>query len=258
MPSKIDLLCKFYNTIDTSRIKIETKKYGLSYMRKLKSAAELNYCTCKKDVYKYRLSGLSRELFMDFLDRHLKKELNLCVYFNSEKNSLFAFNLDSHGEDESSLKVYALYLFKTLFDLGIDPLIIKSGHGYHFWCRISEPVGNSKLLRFADAVSDKALHISEQKGLNVDILRCTRYPRINTGDISIRLFGTKHMYTGEFSDIVTRIDIEDTVLGENESWQFFEWYLKECRVPLTVFNKAYERAVRYSNPLTARHGNAIT
>jgi hypothetical protein len=242
VPSKRELLCEFYTTIDTQRIKVEIKNHDFDFIRKLKSTATLDYCEIEKDICKYRLSGLSYNSFINFLDSHLKKELNLCAYFNREKNSLFAFNLDSTALKANDIKIYALFLLQCLIKLGIPPLVIKSGHGYHFWCRLDEPVENSKLRKLMNAVSDHALYLAKQNGVDAETLRCTRYPRQNTGDISIRLFGSKHMITGIFSSIVTRIDIEDTILDENESWNYFEGYLSDCHMPLETFNKAYERA----------------
>lgn len=237
MFSKLEDLLEFYNAIDFSRVKIESKKSDIGYWNRLDAAAGLNYVEFSKNVCKYRMSGLSHEDFTYFLKQHIDKEINLCVYFNPEKNNLFAFNLDSVDPQINSIKIYALYVFKTLLSCDIFPLIIKSGHGYHFWGRINGLMENSRLRMFISAVSRRAFSLTAEQGVDMSVLRSILYPRSDTGDISIRMFGGKHMITGEFSHVVTRIDEKDTVLDEKESWDYFHQYIDECTVPADNLNK---------------------
>ena len=240
MPSKIDLLREFYNTADTTRLKIETKFCGLPYCKELKRLGTLEYIAFDQKVCKYRISGLPPDAYQSFLEQHLEKKINLCAYFNPEENAVFAFNLDFVSAIGTDLKIYALYLFRDLYVLGIFPLVLRSGHGYHFWCKVSEPVANTKLRAFMKAACDKAFEEAVSKGVNTDLLRCTRYPRLNTGDISIRLFGSNHIVTGLFSNVVIRIDEADTILNEADSWSYFEKYLREYRIPVSGFFRACE------------------
>lgn len=235
MSYKIDLLREFYNTIDTTKVKIETGFRGLHYCSELNRIANLDYLAFENKICKYRISALSPESFNKFLEQHIAKMINLCAYFSPEQNSVFAFNLDIANTVDNDLKVYASYLFKNMLLFGFYPLIIKSGHGYHFWCKINEPVSNIKLRAFMKYVRDKATKDIINKGINTDVLRCTCYPRLNTGDISIRLFGSTHVTTGCFSNIVTRIGATDTILDEFNSWRFFESYLLKCCIPTSVF-----------------------
>lgn len=235
MPSKIDLLRDFYNTIDTTKVKIETRFHGLPYCRELNHVATLDYLTFENEICKYRISGLSSEVFNEFVEQHIEKKINLCAYFDSEQSSLFAFNLDLVDGNANNLRIFALYLLKAILFWRIIPMIIKSGHGYHFWCKISEPIPNIKLQAFMKYVRGKAIKDAVDLGVNIDALRCTCYPRKNTGDISIRLFGSKHTTTGCFSNIVTEIGTTDTILDECNSWLFFDNYLRKCCIPAPDF-----------------------
>jgi hypothetical protein len=206
--------------------------------------ATLDYCEFRDSLYKYRLSGVDPDCFNELLNEHLSKNINLCVYFHKEKNNLFALNLDSTSMWQNKIKVAALYMAENLMELGFTPLIIKSGHGYHFWCRISAPVANVKLQDLMAVLMDTTINRMKAIGLENSDLRCTCYPRQKASDVSLRLFGSEHKKTGLFSFVVTQINTEDTMLDEEASWSYFESYMKECTISKELFDTAYEKAAK--------------
>ena len=240
MHSKELLLDEFYTTIDRRQLKVETRSHGKDYIGTMWSAGEFDFGEYKNGVYKYRLSGVEPDRFTEFLEEHVEKKINLCVYFHIEKNNLFAINLDSTVKQGAEIKVMALYIAECMMKLGLPPLVIKSGHGYHFWCRICEPVENCRLQALMNALIKDAVQRLRAKGLKSENLQCICYPRPKASDISIRLFGSEHIISGRFSSVVTGINTEDTVLGEEESWRYFENYMNECTAAKARVEKALD------------------
>jgi hypothetical protein len=246
MHSKIKLLNEFYSTIDREQVKIETKIHGFDYLSTLRNMAVLDYCELKNGVYKYRLSKVKIDLFMVLLNDHLAKKINLCTYFHKENNNLFALNLDFTSAWVNKIKIAALFMADNLMKIGITPLIIKSGHGYHIWCRISDPVKNIRLQAFMTVLTNLIVSQMNEKGLETSDLQCTCYPRPNVSDVSIRLFGSEHMKTGMFSSIITQINAEDAILSEEESWSYFERYMNESTVTREHFEKVVDDLIKDS------------
>ncbi|MDQ7092932.1 hypothetical protein REC12_04970 [Desulfosporosinus sp. PR] len=242
MDRKVMMLYEFYTGLDQEQVKIETKLHSLDYLKELSAKAKLEYCELSGKVYKYKLSGVSQDFYRELLKDHLDKKSNLCAYFRDKESSLFAFNLDSKSEWKDKIKIAALYMADSLLKVGIAPLILKSGHGYHFWCRNSVPVPNSKLQIFMSLIKKSTIQQMMLKGIETNDLQCTCYPRPNGKDVSLRLFGSKHMRTGMFSSVVTRIDAEDTILGEEDSWRYFDRYLREFTLAEKTFAKAFAEA----------------
>lgn len=243
MDSKEGLLKKFYETVDREKVKIETQNHGLGYFKLVDQLGTFEYGEFRNGVYKYRLSGIEPEVFTRLLRLHIQKELNLCVYLNHEANNVFVFNLDSYVEQGLEIRIFANILAADLFGLGIRPIILKSGHGYHFWCRTAASVRNERLRGFMDAVVNMAVYQTAERGINVESLQCICYPRAVT-DVSIRMFGSRHTVSGRFVPVVTQIGPEDRVMNEEDSWRYFERYMNESSVKAEVFDKALDSALK--------------
>lgn len=239
---KHKLLTQFYSTIDKTSLKLETTKGGFLYLEKLSDLGTLLYSEWKNSVFKYKISNISDKEFHSLIDLHLSGEINYCAYLNSEKNNICCFNLDSFEDDLCNLKVVTIYLVENLLRLNIEPLILKSGHGYHLWIRLVEEYPNAVLLKFMENMIDVAVFQSVVKGVSIKELQCIFYPRVNKGDISIRLFGTYHSVTKKFVGVTVRIDKKDMVLSEEQSWEYFKDFLERANVSSETFEFALKTA----------------
>lgn len=245
MHYKRELLTEFYTTVDHEQVKVETKSHGFDYMHKLNEIATLQYSEWKNGgVFKYKLANVTPSVFNDLLDLHLDSRINLCVFFNGKSNNIFCFNLDSFRGSDSSLKIVARFLLQNLKRLQIEPLILKSGHGYHFWCRLAAAEENGRLQAFMKAMSDVAAFQAAAGGVNISNLQCICYPRYIPNDISIRLFGCYHTVTGYFNSVVTKIGENDELLDDEASWRYFEDYIENCTISNELFGRALNAAMR--------------
>lgn len=238
MSTKFELLKFFFMSMDQERAKVETGSHGFDYLLYLKSLGKLEYSEWKNGVFKYKLTELKPHIFDDLLEQHLATKINLCIYFNGECNNIFCFNLDSFNDDDNSLKLVAQLMLENLKKLRIQPLILKSGHGYHFWCRLSDMVENSKIQSFMQAVVDITVFQATVNNINIAKLQCICYPRHKSHDISIRLFGSIHTVTGRFIHVVEKIDSEDVLLDKEKSWEYFEHYSSHNIINKTFFEQA--------------------
>lgn len=244
MYSKHELLSRFYTTVDRGQVKIETRTHGFDYMRRLDEIASLQYSEWKNGVFKYKLTNVTEDVFEHFLGLHLESKINLCVFFNAERNNIFCFNLDTFNGSVESLKAVARFLQQNLRRLRIEPLILRSGHGYHFWCRLQSPEENARLQAFMQAMIDVAAFQAVAGGVNIASLQCICYPRHIANDISIRLFGCYHSVTGYFNSVVAKIGENDEILDEEASWRYFEEYLDKCTIENAHFDLAFNAAMR--------------
>ncbi|MDQ7092012.1 hypothetical protein REC12_00185 [Desulfosporosinus sp. PR] len=239
MDSRKNLLNEFFSSLDRAKAKIELRENSFDDLDISNFNFKLSYGEFKDGVLKYKLSGISLECFEHLIDHHLRGKINLCAYFNSQDSCLFALNLDDNSSKKTNdVKVAALLFIKELQKFNIVPLVIKSGHGYHLWCRLSSAVKNETLRQFTAALKNLILLEMFKLGASPEYINCTTYPRLCSDDISIRLFGGIHSKTGQFSWIVTAIDSEDTILSVDDSWAMFEWYISNCLVSIGDFNKA--------------------
>lgn len=241
---KHKLITEFYSTIDKTSLKLETTKGGFDYLSKLSNVGTLLYSEWKNSVFKYKLTDIEKKEFDKLIDLHINGEINYCAYLDSEKNNIFCFNLDSFDDDLSNLKVVTIYLVENLLRINIEPIILKSGHGYHIWVRLCDKYENSVIQNFMENMMDVAVFQAVVKGVSIKGLQCIFYPRVNKGDISIRLFGTYHSVTQKFVAVTVRIDKEDTVLSEEESWQYFEEFFDRAKVKSETFDFAIKTAER--------------
>jgi len=239
MDSRIILLNKFYS-IDKTKAKIESRDKGIEYLDSLQKNSVFEYGEFKNGIYKYKLSDISSTRFDEMLNEHIETKFNLCAYFNKERNNNFAFNLDYSGMPTNDVKVATLLLMQNLIKLDIYPLIIKSGRGYHMWCKIDEKIENTKLTSFMTKLKQVSIFKTKRDGFDTENVNCTQYPRANINDISLRIFGSSHIDTGMFSSVVTEININDKLLDISESWNYFEWYINNRTITKACFDNAYE------------------
>jgi hypothetical protein len=242
--TKDGLLKDFYATIDKTQLKIETKHHGFGYFEEISRLATLDYTEFKNKTYKLKLTNIQPEDFETLLRQHLDSEINICAYFDEQENSVFCFNLDCFTDDDSGIRLVAKFLRETLQKLGILPLVLKSGHGYHFWCKLKDPVPNGELQAFMEALTGIATFEAALDHADFTKLQCICYPRPLTHDISIRLFGARHIGTGVFSPVVVGIGERDELLSEADSWRYFEEYALKCAVETSHFKKASAQAAK--------------
>lgn len=245
MDSKKRLLNAYYSTIDRSRFKVETRGFVPELLDAEATHGAFTYGEFKNGIFKYCFSGAAPALFDWCLESHLRAELNICCYLNPQENSIFAFNLDSYEkldavDNTPEIRSFAEIVSDILVKLCLRPMIIRSGHGYHFWCRLAEPVANSKLQSFMDAVVAVATFELIARRIEIGKLQCICYPRVNTRDVSIRLFGSRHTVTGRFSGIVKNAGENETILDEEQSWQFFEQCLNQPHITREQFAHALD------------------
>jgi len=240
MDSRIVLLNKFYST-DKTKAKIESKNSGTEYLDSLTINSVFEYGEFKNGIFKYKLSDLSPARFDELLSDHIATEINLCAYFNKESNNNFAFNLDYSALPTNDVKIAALLLMQNLIKLEMFPLIIKSGRGYHMWCKIDEKIENTRLISFMNKLKQISIFNIKRDGFNTENVNCTLYPRVDTNDISLRMFGSNHIDTGMFSSVVTEINKNDKLLDMSESWDYFDWYINNRIITKTCFESAYKK-----------------
>lgn len=244
MEAKAELLKAFYPTADRTQAKLETAEHGPGFLRELQSMSTLRYGEWIEGTFKYRLEGISPAGFDVLLRRHLESSLNLCVYFHPRANAMFCLNLDRFQKSGENLRELAKILLALLRRLEIEPLVLQSGHGYHFWCRLAAPAENARLQEFLHAVTELSVFQAVAAGVSIARLQFICYPRPRVDDISIRLFGCRHTVSGLFSRVVASLDGGDLLLGEEESWAAFARYREMCTVPEDVFARAEETARR--------------
>ena len=247
MPAKIELLNEFYSTMDKTQVKIETKAHGFDYLKYISSLANLKYSEWVNGLYRYRLTEIEPDIFNHLLKRHIDKKLNICIYFNEIKNNIFCFNLDSFNKNKNEIKEIAVLLNRNLGKLQIKPLILKSGRGYHFWCRLSSAFENSQLQSFMKSMIDITVFEAVMQNINLDRLQCICYPRFNSHDVSIRLFGSNHTETGKFLSVMTNIEDDGSLLDEEQSWRYFENYIKSCTIGKESFGRALTCAAKLAS-----------
>ena len=100
---------------------------------------------------------------------HVNGDLNVCQYFDQQKNSVLCFNIDlnrqyydTYGDptDEMIQTVidYTVRLIMFLRQIGLDPLVLETGNGCHVWIRFTEPIDNAELRIFAKNVEKVVNH----------------------------------------------------------------------------------------------------
>lgn len=244
MDLKAELIKRFYAGLPKDRIKLETFSHGFDFLEKMTADGmtldygELVLC---KEVHKYKFSNVAKHKMDELLFSHVHKNCNVCLYFNENANSLFAFNLDKDQKfddvsDIPELTVAANLVRSILLDLGCEPLVVASGKGYHIWCRLAAPESNDDLYRFMLRTMAKALHQLHVRGLDHHRIYTRFYPDPRTvNKISLRLFGSCHLSNKLFSWILA----DDGLLDEDASWIAFEEHLERKTIDKGAFQAAY-------------------
>jgi hypothetical protein len=245
MDSKLELLKAFYAGLPKDRAKVETLDHGFEFLEKMLTdgmTLEYGERVLLRKVYKYKFSNVPPLRMEGFLSSHVQKACNLCLYFGTMTNSLFAFNLDNtHKVDNSvispemALAVSALR--NILMDAGCTPLVVASGKGCHLWCRLAAAVSNDQLYNFMLRAMAKTLYALHKKGMDYNRINPRFYPDPKVQDkISLRLFGSVHPNTGVFSRVLT----QDGLLDEEASWSAFEDHLRLHTISEETFSNACE------------------
>jgi hypothetical protein len=243
MDTRVELLKRFYNTMNPRMLKLEAEIYGFNFLDALAANdITLEYGQLsEKLIQKYKLLNLTEQHLNQFLQGHINKEYNVCQYFNQIANNIFCFNLDNNYKvNNTALIPETTLALKTLKqyleEYALTPLVIASGRGYHTWCRLDTPVDNNQLFNFSIRIAAKVMASLHEQGYNYNKIKFSVYPnpRVVTRG-SLRLFGSKHIKTKEFSYVYS----SHGLLDETSSWKYFEKYLTSKIIAKDQFLQAH-------------------
>ena len=238
---KAQLLREFYSSMRLDTMKLEVKDNGFNFLDIiLNGGTRLEYGELKGLIPKYKLTNINPVFFHHSLLHHVKKNCNVCMYFNEQANSVFAYNLDSRDKDNKyndEMKSTLVMLERILNDVGIEPLIYISGRGYHIWTRCNEPIENKKLFDFMKMTSCLARYMLKKNNVTENKVDIALYPTNTTNTNSLRLFGSEHIKNKVFSRVCTK---DRGVLNEYDSWVYFEEYMHNKTITKEQFEKAYK------------------
>ena len=229
MDTRVILLETFYATMSRDKLKLESKSYGFDFVNKLTvDGAILDYGQLDDNfVHKYRLLQVPEACRSLLLQGHVNQDYNVCLYFHKTANNVLCFNLDNNYKDRNTeviqeMNLAVQYLQQHLRRYGMEALVLKSGRGYHLWCRFNEPIENRQLYGFMVRMAAKtwaSLHMSNH---DYHTIKFNMGPNPNVVNVvSLRLFGSRHVKTGVFSHVQT----QDGILNEAASWRYFEDYM---------------------------------
>jgi hypothetical protein len=244
MDPRVRLLKEFSRGFIRGTAKIETEQFGFPFLdRLLSDGARLEYgeLTATRLLHKYKLVDLSDRRMDELLEWHLKKEGNVCRYFGAAANDAFCFNLDNNHKVDNTAAIPEMDLAlgalrNRLRELGCDPLILASGRGYHVWCRLDRPVENRRLYDFMLRAAVQTLLAFHGTGYDHRAIKFNFYPDVKVHDVvSLRLFGSDHAKNKVFSRVLT----PDGLLGEAESWAYFEDFLRTKTISPARFAAAF-------------------
>ncbi len=248
MDERVELLEQFYHTMRHDQLKLETKKYGFEFIDELTAEGmTLDYGQLDNSfIHKYRLQNVSGQQRQKFLLGHINQEYNTCLYFDKRANNVLCFNLDNNfktncNEIIPEMKLAVKYLREHLGAYGMETISIRSGRGYHNWCRFDQSIDNQRLFNFMLRIAAKTLasiHVSNHDYHTIKFNFCPNPKVVDV--VSIRLFGSKHVKTGKF----THVQLADDILSEEESWKYFESYMLHKTIPEQQFTLAYDEMAR--------------
>lgn len=231
---RANLLRQFYSSMDKTKAKIEVFSWGWKFLNTmLMTGITLDYGEYTNGIPKYRFSNVNSQATDIFLYSHIKQCCNLCGYFDDKANSICAFNIDTDTKELLAIVEKAAFILAhNLNVLGIEPLVLKSGRGFHVWCRFEKPIENMKLksfLLFHQIIISKQLY-----GFN-NLINFSMYPNaVENHTHSLRLFGTKHIRTELFNSVWDG----HSILDEEKSWLYFERYIQRP-TKISVLDLAY-------------------
>ena len=108
MASKLNLLKEFYSGLPKDCAKIETNSYGFRFLTQLLTGgATLEYgeLTLSGLLHKYKIVNIPKYRMDELLESHIAKECNVCLYFNTEKNNMFCFNMDNNHKTNNTIRI---------------------------------------------------------------------------------------------------------------------------------------------------------
>ena len=177
----------------------------------------------------------------ELLQSHIAKEGNVCLYFDIKANNIFCFNMDNNHKTNNTIIIPEMDLAvrairNHLSELGCEPMIVKSGRGYHVWCRLGVAVDNNLLYQFMLRVAAKTMATLHKNGYDYNKIKFNFYPDTRIYKVvSLRLFGSEHAKNKTFSYILT----PERLLDETASWEYFEAYMRNKTIPESKFGEAY-------------------
>jgi hypothetical protein len=218
----------FAADLPTDRVKIETDEHGFAFLSRLTAGGPtLEYAQADaRDLlhHKYKLANVPEGRWPALIADHVAARWNLCLYFHPKENRLFCFNLDNNRrEDNTAVHPEMLgavaALEAALNSVGHRPLIVASGRGFHVWGRFDRPAANPQIHRFMLTAAAQAVAAVHRAGWGPAQIKFNLYPHPESIDVvSLRLFGSRHTKTGQFSRVLGG----GGLLSEAASWTAFE------------------------------------
>jgi hypothetical protein len=224
---KVKLLKKFYLTIDKTTMKLECKCYNFEFLDMLKRHSKVDYIEHRPPIHKYKLSGMTEAYYDSFLQSHVLQEVNVCGYYNKKANNLFSFNLDTNKavvEDSLlELQTAVKLICDYLQEFKIGPIVYNSGRGYHIVVKLTEQVDNTLIIKLMKYIWLRTFVTMHRNDLDKNRISISMYPhrQQEAQTNSLRWFGSKHIKTNQFSNVV----LPEGTLDEHGSWQYFESYM---------------------------------
>jgi hypothetical protein len=248
---RIELLKVFYRSMDLSLVKWETCMRGWDYIKELEQNCTIDYIQGVDDVTKYRLSDIPSKYMHWLLDLHVRSGGNVCGYFDMYNNNCFAFNLDVDKDEDrwQADKARDIIVYTLIEIANLKPIIIKSGRGYHIWVSLLELVPNKAIHDLFDLVM---IRIPSDE---LTALQIHKYPFFKESKRnSLRLFGSKHVRTDEFSGVMQ--PYSNKVLSVDQSWMYINNYVKN-RVNAKGFYTAIANMQQYFDELMGKYGDQL-
>jgi hypothetical protein len=243
MDPRVALLKAFSKTFVSDKAKIEGEQFGFDFLDVLLSGGstlEYGELTDKRLLHRYKIAGITEARMDQLLQLHVLKQFNVCRYFGTEKNDVLCFNVDNnHLRNNTEIIPAVTHTLETLrtrlVEAGCEPLVITSGRGYHVWLRLEESAENRLLYDFMIVAAAQALLPLVMAGEDRRAVKISFYPDIKVvEDVSLRIFGSEHAKTGEFSHIVT----PSGRLDEADSWSYFEEFVRNKATPVATIRSA--------------------
>jgi hypothetical protein len=245
MDSRVNLLKEFYSNLQKDKAKLETYRYGFEFLEEMAAGGvtlEYGELTLSGLLHKYKLMNIPEHRLDELLQAHIMKTCNLCLYFDEAANNTFCLNLDNNYKTNNTIlipemKFTVRVLREHLGELGIEPLVIASGRGYHLWCRFDVAIHNDRLYGFMLRLAAKSMATLHENGYDYNKIKFNLYPDLRILNVvSLRLFGSVHAKNKIFSYIHT----PEGLLDEAASWEYFEYYMKNKTITEQQFAKAYD------------------
>lgn len=248
MDTRVELLDAFYQTMRRDKVKIENKNYGFDFINGLTADdVILDYVQMENNfIHKYRLLNISEQRRKILMQGHVNQEYNVCLYFDERANNTFCFNFDNNLKINNNqiipeLGIAVDYLQQHLGKYGIETISVKSGRGYHQWCRLAKPIANQLLLDFMIRIAAKTLASLHYNNHDYRAIKINMNPNPQfVNNLSLRAFGSRHIKTGKF----THIETKEGALNEEDSWKHFSNYIINKTISKQQFKLAYDDLVK--------------